>query len=127
MYIEELIQAHWRKTPNLSAMIPTDRVFTGPSPIPGLPCVVILHEKSEVPFHTNRPIPWRRGTLTFELHYDSFDDALRLATAIEREFDRLRLESTDHTESVRIRFVRSKNLRDENGTWKLIRTFHYFG
>ena len=127
MYIEELIQAHWRKTANLAAAIPMDRVFTGPSPLPGLPCVVILHEKSEVPFYTNRPIPWVRGTLTFELHHDSFDDSLRIATMIEREFDRLRLESTDHTEVVRIRFVGSENFRNENGTWRLVRTFLYSG
>jgi len=127
MYIEELIQTHWRKTTNLSAAIPTDRVFTGPSPIPGLPCVVILHEKSEIPFHTNRPIPWKRGILTFELHHDSPNDAPRIATLIEREFDRLRMESTDKTEAVCLRFVRGENLRNENESWKFVRTFQYLG
>ena len=127
MYIEELIQSHWRNTSALAAAVPTDGVFTGPSPIPGLPCTVILHEKSEIPFHTNRPIPWKQGTLAFEIHHDSFDDALRIATVIEREFDRLRLESTDQTEAVRIRFVRSENFRSENGSWRLVRVFQYFG
>ena len=127
MHIEELIQSHWRNTASLSTAVPTDRVFTGPSSIPGLPCIVILHEKSEVPFHTNRPTPWKRGTLTVELHHDSFDDALRIATVIEREFDRLRLESTDQTEIVRIRLVRSDNLRDKNDSWKFVRVFQYFG
>ena len=121
MYIEELIQSHWRNTSTLSTAVPTDRVFTGPSPIPGLPCVVILHEKSEVPFHTNRPTPWKRGTLAFEIHHDSFDDALRIATIIEQEFDRLRFET------VRIRLVRNENFRSENGSWRLVRVFQYFG
>jgi hypothetical protein len=127
MYIEELIQTHWRNTTNLSAAIPADRVFTGPSPIPGLPCGVILHEKSEAPFRTNRPLPWKRGTLAFEVHHDSFDDALRIATVIEREFDRLRLESTDQTEAVRLRLVRCEQFRDGNGPWTLARTFVYSG
>ncbi len=125
MYIEELIQNHWRKTAYLTAAISADRVFTGPSPIPGPPCVVILHEKSEVPFHTNRPLPWLRGTLIFELHHESFDDALQIAATIEREFDRLRLKSDDKTETVRIRFVKAENFRDGDGPWKLVRTFSY--
>lgn len=127
MFLEELIQYFWKNTAALSAVVAPERVFTGPSPVPILPCVVILHEKAEVLFHTNRSLPWRRGTLRFELHHASLDEALGIAKIIERHFDRLRLETPDQTESFRLRHVESENQRIGDDHWKLIRVFQYFG
>ncbi len=127
MYIEELIQFHWQNTTSLSAVIPAERVFTGPSPIPARPCVIVLHEKSEVLFRTNRSAPWRQGMVRIELHHESFDEGIRIAKVIEQEFDRLRLESAGRTDSVRFRFVGTESTRTESDSWKFVGEFRYSG
>lgn len=127
MQLEEMIHAFWRDTATLHSAMPLERFFTGPTPIPSIPCVLMVNEKSELLLHTSRGTPWTKISLRFEVHHDDFQRGSEQARLIEQTFDRLRLGETEGERSFHFRFAKSENLRNDDATWKFVRTFRLIG
>lgn len=128
MLLEEMIHAYWRDATQLSAAIPLERFYTGPTPVPAIPSVIMVTEKSEVLFRTNRKSPWTTSMIRFELHHTTFESGVDIVRVIEQSFDRLRLEDPGKNWNVIFRLVRGENLRSaEGGNWKFVRWFRLVG
>lgn len=127
MTIEKLIQDFWSHTAPLNALLTTGKVVTGPTTLPDLPALVVVHEESKLLLHTNRQTPWKKGSVRFELYHTSFDQAATIAEVLEQQLNRKKLTSSDGALSLQFRFVRAENTRRNDESWMFIRVFEYLG
>lgn len=127
MILEELIHVFWRNSAELCSIVPSERFITGSATFIAKPCVSLFSEKEEVLFHTNRPVPWKKIGLRFELTHDSFDAGIRIAELIERNFDRLRLDDEAEKRSFVFGYYRGENTKNQDESWLFIRRFRVIG
>lgn len=127
MLLEETIQAFWRDSAALSAVVPPERFFLGPATFHPVPCVALVHEKSDVLFRTNRPFPWRKLLFRFEVLHESFEKGMKIAVTIEQGFDRMELRDPNDEWMYQFRLLQGENRRSDDGTWKLTRRFQLIG
>lgn len=118
MLLEEMVQMFWRDSTSLASAIPPERFSTGPGPIPGIPCVSFIPEKSELLLHTNREEPWRKMLVRFELRHDSYEEGKWLARLIRQSFDRLALRDPEGQWTFLFHFQREEESL-ENGKVRL--------
>ena len=127
MLLEEMIHAYWRDSMPLRSAVPLERFFTGPAPIPVVPCVVLVNEKTDVLFRSSRASAWRKIALRFELHHESLERGIEIARLIDQSFDRLNLREPHENWSFLFRYVGGENLCTDNGVWKFVRRFQLIG
>ncbi len=127
MTLEEMIHTYWRDSVTLCAAIPVDRFYTAAATLPGLPCVVLLCEKTSVLFHSNRSGPWENTSLSFTIHHHSYEQGATVARLVEEAFDRLRLHDTERARSYLFRLTQSENAPNNEQSWKCVRKFHVIG
>lgn len=117
MFIETIIHDYWGGQPELLTILPRERVLTGPTTIPCLPCLVLQCGTFRTVFRTNRSQGWERGELTMEMLHESLDAAQILLERVDRHFDRLRLRSGDSETMLRLRRDEWKSVRHDPGRW----------
>lgn len=127
MLLEEMIHAFWRDSTPLSSVVPPERFFTGPVDRSLVPGVVLIHEQSTVLCHTNRPEPWQKILLRFEILHESHESGAEVARLVEESFDRLRLNTPDGGRSWQFQFIESKTQPVNENVWKFIRRFQLIG
>ncbi len=127
MLLEETIQLFWKDSTSLSSTLPPERFYTGPVLAPMLPCVLLLHEKTEVLQYTNRAEPWQKIYFRFELRHESFEDGMKLAGLIRQSFDRLVLHDPEGKWSFRFQFRQGEDSQEETGKWVFVRRFALTG
>lgn len=127
MLLEEMVHAFWRDSTALCTAIPPERFFTDTAIIPCVPCVVYVHEKTEILLHSNRAEPWKKIGLRFEIHHTTFEEGVVIARLVETNFDRLRLNEPGGNWSYLFRLIQSEDKIPEEKAWKFIRRFRLIG
>lgn len=120
--IEKLIQDFWRRRPDLTGILPRERVVSGPSQVPVYPCLVVSCPQRQVWLRTNQSRRWERAELRLELFDATLEGAETLMERLVPLLDHARIDLPDGDGAAILQWMEQKNERHERG-WSVRSVF----